>query len=468
MSTTHALRRRGIVGAAIAGLAAALVVALPATGAEAHGGLTFPQTRTYACYQDGLAGGAAAGQAGNVLPTNQRCKDALAVSNYPFYNWFGDLRSFAAGQHHDIPDGKLCGPDTKFDSFNTNASGWPTTTLQSGSTITFQYAAVVPHPGSFTQYITKDGWDQTKSLGWDDLEPAYFDKVLNPPIRQGGPAGPEYYWSAKLPNKSGRHIIYSIWERTDSPEAFYNCADVTFTGGSVTPTPTPTATATPTPTPTPTTTSEPTPTPTRTGPTPDVTPPTTPGKPVLASAGGSTASLTWEASTDLYGIAKYQVRDATTNAVLATTTTNAAMLSGLTPSTQYSVYVTASDPIGNVSAASPTLTFSSGAATSGGCQVKFDVSNAWSGGFVGQVSVSNDSMSAISGWELKWTFTNGEKVTQGWNSVTTQSGTTASAKNAAWNSTIAHHGSVAFGFQGTGTPAAPTGVTLNGTACTLV
>ncbi len=28
--------------------------------------------------------------------------------------------------------------------------------------------------------------------------------------------------------KSGRHIIYSIWQRSDSPEAFYNCVDVNF------------------------------------------------------------------------------------------------------------------------------------------------------------------------------------------------------------------------------------------------
>ncbi|WP_328796398.1 lytic polysaccharide monooxygenase [Halosaccharopolyspora lacisalsi] len=29
-------------------------------------------------------------------------------------------------------------------------------------------------------------------------------------------------------SKSGRHIIYSVWQRSDSPEAFYNCSDVLF------------------------------------------------------------------------------------------------------------------------------------------------------------------------------------------------------------------------------------------------
>ena len=214
----------------------AALVALPAAPASAHGGLTYPQTRTYACYLDGLAGGEAAGQGGNMLPTNPLCKTALATSNYPFYNWFGNLLSLVAGQHQTIPDGKLCGPDAKFADFNTPSSAWPTTPLVSGSTIAIQYSAVVPHPGKFMQYITKDGWDQTKPLGWADLEPAPFDTAVNPPIRPGGPAGPEYYWNAKLPTKTGRHIIFSVWERSDSPESFYNCADVDF-GGTGGPTP---------------------------------------------------------------------------------------------------------------------------------------------------------------------------------------------------------------------------------------
>jgi hypothetical protein len=41
-----------------------------------------------------------------------------------------------------------------------------------------------------------------------------------------------YYWTAKLPaNKTGRHIIYSLWVRSDSTENFYGCSDVVFDGG---------------------------------------------------------------------------------------------------------------------------------------------------------------------------------------------------------------------------------------------
>ena len=166
MSPSHASRRRRtLVATVVTALTSAVLVALPAAPASAHGGLTYPQTRTYACYLDGLAGGEAAGQGGNVLPTNPLCKTALATSNYPFYNWFGNLLGTIAGRHSTIADGKLCGPDPKFNDFNTPSTAWPATPVVSGSTIAIQYSAVVPHPGKFMQYITEDGWDQTQGAG---------------------------------------------------------------------------------------------------------------------------------------------------------------------------------------------------------------------------------------------------------------------------------------------------------------
>jgi hypothetical protein len=114
------------------------------------------------------------------------------------------------------------------------------TQLQSGATMQFRYNAWAPHPGTWTQYITKDGFDPNQPLKWSDLEAAPFDTVTNPPT-QNGSSGNEYYWSARLPNKQGRHIIYSIWQRSDSPEAFYNCVDVQF-GGTPPTSPPPTST----------------------------------------------------------------------------------------------------------------------------------------------------------------------------------------------------------------------------------
>ena len=34
-----------------------------------------------------------------------------------------------------------------------------------------------------------------------------------------------------LPPRTGRHVIYHVWQRDDSPEAFYACVDVLLRGG---------------------------------------------------------------------------------------------------------------------------------------------------------------------------------------------------------------------------------------------
>lgn len=439
------MRTKGRLAAlgALAGLAATFVAVTPAEPAEAHGGLTYPATRTYACYVNGIEGGLG----GNVDPTNPACQNALAENgNYPFYNWYGNLISDAGDRHREIiPDGRLCGPGDDFSAFNTPSEHWPTTTLQAGSTITFQYNAWAAHPGTWYQYVTKDSWDPNSPLGWDDLEPVPFDQVTNPPMREGGPEGAEYYWDATLPNKSGQHIIYSIWERSDSPEAFYNCSDVIFEGGNGNPDPDP----------------EPDPD--------DTEAPTAPGAPEAGSLDGTSAQLSWSQASDNVGVTEYTVHDADTDAVLATTPNTSATLTGLSPDTDYGVYVVAHDAAGNASAPSATLTFNSGSAPATACEVDYDDSNQWGSGFTAQVSIHNDSANPINSWELTWEFTNGETITQAWSSEVSQSGSTVTATGATWNSSIPHHGSVQFGFNadspsGVGTPEE---FTLNGSPCSV-
>ncbi|AOS63069.1 lytic polysaccharide monooxygenase auxiliary activity family 9 protein [Actinoalloteichus hymeniacidonis] len=223
------MRTRHKVGfwGALAALVGALVVVTPAEEALAHGGLTYPATRTYACYVNGLEGG----QGGDVNPTNPACAAAVAQGGKnALWNWFGNLISDAGGRHREIiPDGNLCGPSDTFSGFNLARSDWPTTQLQAGANITFRYNAWAPHPGTWSQYITKDGWDPNQPLRWSDLESVPFDEVTNPPIDGSGPHGAEYTWRGQLPSgKSGKHLIYSIWQRSDSAEAFYNCSDVVF------------------------------------------------------------------------------------------------------------------------------------------------------------------------------------------------------------------------------------------------
>jgi endoglucanase len=111
----------------------------------------------------------------------------------------------------------------------------------------------------------------------------------------------------------------------------------------------------------------------------------------------------------------------------------------------------------------PTSTSPSGA----GCSVSYKV-NAWNGGFTADVTVSNGGSSAINGWTVTWTFPGDQKITNAWNAQASQSGTSVTAKDVGYNSSIPAGGSANFGFQGTGNGASsPTAFSLNGAACSV-
>jgi hypothetical protein len=107
------------------------------------------------------------------------------------------------------------------------------------------------------------------------------------------------------------------------------------------------------------------------------------------------------------------------------------------------------------------------ASAAAGCGVAYSVTSSWPGGFGVTVTVTNLG-DPLTSWTLGWSFANGQTVTQAWNTTLTQSGSQVTAKNAGYNGSIATNGTTSFGFNGswTGTNAAPTAFTLNGTACT--
>ncbi|WP_066587555.1 rhamnogalacturonan lyase family protein [Cellulomonas timonensis] len=109
-----------------------------------------------------------------------------------------------------------------------------------------------------------------------------------------------------------------------------------------------------------------------------------------------------------------------------------------------------------------------GAVAATACRVTYEVTNQWSTGFGGSVSIANLG-DALNGWTLGWAFGAGQTVTQAWNGVATQSGSAVSVKDAGYNAAVPSGGSVSFGFNGAwngSTNPAPTTFTLNGTVCT--
>ncbi|MDQ1295027.1 MAG: hypothetical protein QG608_2912, partial [Actinomycetota bacterium] len=76
--------------------------------------------------------------------------------------------------------------------------------------------------------------DPSRPLRWDDLESSPFLSVADPP-RSGsvGTVEGKYRWTGTLPaGKSGEHVVYTVWSRSDSTETFYSCSDVVFDGGN--------------------------------------------------------------------------------------------------------------------------------------------------------------------------------------------------------------------------------------------
>ncbi|MER5708022.1 lytic polysaccharide monooxygenase [Streptomyces sp. NPDC002122] len=202
---------------------------LASAPAFAHGSMTDPVSRVSACYAEGPE-----------APRSAACKAAVAASGaQAFYDWNAVNIANAAGKHRElIPDGKLCSAaNDKYRGLDLARADWPASKLASGAH-TFRYKGTAPHRGSFELYVTKDGYDPSKPLAWSDLEAKPFVTVTDPRMENG-----DYVFEGTLPKKSGRHLIYSIWQRSDSPEAFYTCSDVVFgeeTGGTA---PAPTASA---------------------------------------------------------------------------------------------------------------------------------------------------------------------------------------------------------------------------------
>ncbi|HEX5994827.1 MAG TPA: lytic polysaccharide monooxygenase [Jiangellales bacterium] len=225
------IRRRLAVYAAAVMVAAGTAVLAIQGPAQAHGAPLIPGSRTWLCYRDGIT------PQGNIVPENPACAAAVAQSSTnSLYNWFGVLRSDAAGRTTGyIPDGRLCsGNNPNYLGYDLARNDWPVTHLTAGGNIEIRYNNWAQHPGTFFVYVTRDTWSPTRPLAWSDLEELPFSTSTNPPAR-GGPGTNDghYWWNATLPaNKTGRHIIYMRWVRSDSAENFFSCSDVVFDGGN--------------------------------------------------------------------------------------------------------------------------------------------------------------------------------------------------------------------------------------------
>ncbi|WP_371408377.1 lytic polysaccharide monooxygenase [Micromonospora zamorensis] len=200
-------------------LVAAATVPLAATPAAAHGAPTNPVSRAAACGPEGRYAATSACRAAVQAGAAVREWDNVRVA------------AINGRDRERIPDGELCsGGLSAYRGLDLPRTDWPSTELTIGATFTFTYRTTIEHRGTFRLYVTKPDYDPGAPLTWADLEARPFLTMKDPPVRAGA-----YQLAGRLPaGRDGRHLIYTIWQNSSTPDTYYSCSDVVFRGARAT------------------------------------------------------------------------------------------------------------------------------------------------------------------------------------------------------------------------------------------
>ena len=245
-SLTTLLTRTFMVVATVA-----LILVGGSTGsAQAHGTATDPPSRHYSCWNRWGSDF----QNPTMATSDPMCWQAWQADPNAMWNWNGLYREQVAGNHQGvIPDGQLCsGGRAQAPRYNALDTVGAWKTVDKPRQFTFTLTDQAQHGADYIKvYITKQGFDPTtQALGWGNLE-------LITTTGKYAPAG-QYQVSVNAGSRTGRHIVYAIWQASHLDQSYYMCSDVNFVSDGSTPPPTTTPPTTVPPTTVPPTTTPPT------------------------------------------------------------------------------------------------------------------------------------------------------------------------------------------------------------------
>ncbi|GAA3839218.1 lytic polysaccharide monooxygenase [Sphaerisporangium flaviroseum] len=191
-----------------------------ADAASAHGSVINPASRVYGCHQ----------RWGNdhLNPAMQQqdpmCWQAWRANANAMWNWNGLYRNGVGGNHQAaVPNGQLCsGGRTEGGRYNAmDAVGdWKTTTISSNFTIQL-YDQASHGADYFRVYVTRPGFNPvTSQLNWSDLQ------LVTTTGRY--PQTQNYSINVNAGSRSGRAVVYTIWQASHMDQAYYICSDVVF------------------------------------------------------------------------------------------------------------------------------------------------------------------------------------------------------------------------------------------------
>jgi hypothetical protein len=108
---------------------------------------------------------------------------------------------------------------------------------------------------------------------------------------------------------------------------------------------------------------------------------------------------------------------------------------------------------------------SPGTRAASGLTAVFSKDSDWGSGYQAKYTITNDTGATVNGWTLAFGLPSTAKLGTFWDATITTSGSTETARNPSYATTIAPGASATFGFIVAGS-GAPTSCTINGASCT--
>ncbi|UVS76928.1 N-acetylglucosamine-binding protein A [Actinokineospora sp. UTMC 2448] len=217
MALVRTGRRLAVLLAAV-GL---LVSGLFTGTAAAHGSATDPASRNYGCWQRWGHDF----QNPQMATQDPMCWQAWRDNPNAMWNWNGLFRENVRGNHQAaIPDGQLCSAGlTEGGRYRSLDAVGPWHAAVKPRQFRLTVTDQARHGADYLRiYITRQGFDPTtQPLRWSDLQ-------LVTSTGRYAPGNGIYQVDVNAGSRTGRHIVYTIWQASHLDQSYYFCSDVIF------------------------------------------------------------------------------------------------------------------------------------------------------------------------------------------------------------------------------------------------
>lgn len=167
-----------------------------------HGYMAFPKSRAVRCREGGMGGA-----------IQYEPQSVEALKGFP-----------QAGP----PDGQLAsGGHARFGALDglkdPKGRTWQAEVLARNALVQWNWWMTAVHSTErFEYFVTRDGWDQGAPLARAQFDPEPFLVVA---WDRSLPVQAVSHWG-RTPDKTGRHVVYAVWEVADTAMSFYQAIDV--------------------------------------------------------------------------------------------------------------------------------------------------------------------------------------------------------------------------------------------------